>query len=163
MGMDVRELRTDEVAGSMVSAASADMRVSVASAESMDVQVARNDSPVDSRGSPGASPADRLVPQPHPLEKQQLSTKSSASVEDSKLRSLLSGESSGASAIQPVDKSAKRFDIDSLNEIKKANDLASKKVEMTNYIFDMLLREIKTDLFPIRQGIKVKRRSKRRQ
>ena len=42
------------------------------------------------------------------------------------------------------------FDIDSLNEIKKANDLASKKVEITNQLFEMLVNEVKDNLFPIR-------------
>jgi len=42
------------------------------------------------------------------------------------------------------------FDIDSLNEIKKANDLASKKVEITNQVFDMLVNEIRNNLFPTR-------------
>ena len=41
----------------------------------------------------------------------------------------------------------KIFDIDSLNEIKKANDLASKKVEITNHIFELLVGEIKNNLF----------------
>ena len=44
----------------------------------------------------------------------------------------------------------KIFDIDSLNEIKKANDLASKKVEITNHIFELLVGEIKNNLFPMR-------------
>ena len=35
------------------------------------------------------------------------------------------------------------YDIDSLNEIKKASDLASKKVEITSQIFEMLVNEIK--------------------
>ena len=44
------------------------------------------------------------------------------------------------------------FDIDSLNAIKKANDLASKKVEITNHIFEMLVKEINDDLFPTRSN-----------
>ena len=44
------------------------------------------------------------------------------------------------------------FDIDSLNAIKKANDLASKKVEITNQIFDMLVKEISDNLFPARSS-----------
>ena len=44
----------------------------------------------------------------------------------------------------------KHFDIDSLNEIKKASELASKKVEITNHIFEMLVNEIKDSLFPQR-------------
>ena len=55
------------------------------------------------------------------------------------------------------------MDIDSLNEIKRANDLASKKLEITNHVFEMLLKEVRDELFPIRQGTKVKKRSKRRQ
>ena len=54
------------------------------------------------------------------------------------------------------------MDIDSLNEIKRASDLASKKLEITNHVFEMLLKEIREALFPIRQGTKVKKRSKRR-
>ena len=46
------------------------------------------------------------------------------------------------------------IDIDSLNEIKKANDLASKKVEMTNFVFEMLVNEVKDCLFPLREGKK---------
>ena len=42
----------------------------------------------------------------------------------------------------------KRFDIDSLNEVKRDVALQSKKLEITNQIFDMLLSEIKKDLFP---------------
>lgn len=44
----------------------------------------------------------------------------------------------------------KLFDIDSLNEINKANDLASKKIEITNFIFEALVSEIKDNLFPLR-------------
>ena len=59
------------------------------------------------------------------------------------------------------------FDIDSLNAIKKANDLASKKVEITNQIFDMLVKEISDNLFPPRSNQRRKskggkRRSSRR-
>ena len=45
----------------------------------------------------------------------------------------------------------KLFDIDSLNEINKANDLASKKIEITNFIFEALVGEIKDNLFPLRE------------
>jgi hypothetical protein len=40
-----------------------------------------------------------------------------------------------------------------LIEIKKANDLASKKLEIYNQVFEMLLEEIKQDLFPKRRAI----------
>ena len=36
------------------------------------------------------------------------------------------------------------FDIDSINEISKANDLAQKKIEITNHILEMLVSEVKT-------------------
>lgn len=42
------------------------------------------------------------------------------------------------------------YDIDSLNEIKKAYDLSTKKVEITNHIFEMLVNEVKESLFPFR-------------
>ena len=45
----------------------------------------------------------------------------------------------------------KKFDIDSLNEVKRDYALQSKKLEVTNYIFDMLIGEIKEELFPMRK------------
>jgi hypothetical protein len=49
---------------------------------------------------------------------------------------------------------SKLYDIDSLNEIKRSSELASKKVEITNQVFDMLVKEIKTEMFPLREGFK---------
>ena len=46
---------------------------------------------------------------------------------------------------------AKKFDIDSLNEVKRDVALQSKKLEITNYIFDLLINEIKEELIPIRK------------
>ena len=46
--------------------------------------------------------------------------------------------------------SNKIYDIDSLQEINKANDLATKKIEITNHIFEMLVLEVKESLFPVR-------------
>lgn len=40
------------------------------------------------------------------------------------------------------------YDIDSLNDIKKASDLASKKVEITNHIFEMLVSDVRENMFP---------------
>ena len=44
----------------------------------------------------------------------------------------------------------KMYDIDSLNEVKRANDSHTKTFEITNRIFDMLIGEIKDNLFPLR-------------
>ena len=58
----------------------------------------------------------------------------------------------GASTVATgLQSQGRMIDIDSLNEIKKANDLASKKVEMTNYVFEMLVNEVKDSLFPHRE------------
>ena len=59
-------------------------------------------------------------------------------------------------------KNNRLFDIDSLNAIKKANDLASKKVEITNQIFDMLVKEISDDLFPARSDQRRRSKGKKR-
>lgn len=59
-------------------------------------------------------------------------------------------------------KSNRLFDIDSLNAIKKANDLACKKVEITNQIFDMLVKEISDELFPARGNQRRKSKGKKR-
>ena len=56
----------------------------------------------------------------------------------------LQAQSSVVGVAKPV------YDIDSLNEFKKSTDLASKKVEITNQIFEMLVNEIKESLFPMR-------------
>ena len=47
----------------------------------------------------------------------------------------------------------KKFDIDSLNEVKRDVALQSKKLEITNHIFDLLISEIKEELFPIRRNL----------
>ena len=56
------------------------------------------------------------------------------------------------SPIKELPKSAnpKKFDIDSLNEVKRDVALQSKKLEITNHIFDLLIGEIKEELFPSR-------------
>ena len=46
----------------------------------------------------------------------------------------------------------KKFDIDSLNEVKRDVALQSKKLEITNHIFDLLIGEIKEELFPTRKN-----------
>ena len=52
--------------------------------------------------------------------------------------------------LQASQNTSNLFDIDSLNAIKKANDLATKKVEITNQVFEMLVHEITDSLFPQR-------------
>ena len=42
-----------------------------------------------------------------------------------------------------------------LQEIKKANDLASLKLEVCSELFEMLINEIKTELFPIRSKFEI--------
>lgn len=59
--------------------------------------------------------------------------------------------SDGSGALSPATKH-RLYDVDTLNAIKKANDLASKKVEITNHIFEMLVKEISDDLFPRRSN-----------
>jgi len=51
----------------------------------------------------------------------------------------------------PKNANAKKFDIDSLNEVKRDVALQSKKLEITNHIFDLLIGEIKEELFPSRK------------
>ena len=52
----------------------------------------------------------------------------------------------------PKNANAKKFDIDSLNEVKRDVALQSKKLEITNHIFDLLIGEIKEKLFPSRKA-----------
>lgn len=72
------------------------------------------------------------------------------------LKPAISGDSIQSPVLSPGKDIAtkplgKRFDIDSLNEVKRDVALQSKKIEITNQIWNQVFQEVMKDLFPSRQ------------